>query len=329
MDAYQNTSVRQTAFMISNSAAITLSMLHALPTAGAVPHLTDPVPTLSWLQALIIGLVQGLSEFLPISSSAHLRIIPALFQQADPGAAVSAIIQLGTTGALVVYFWQDIVRITKALFIAIVRIRTAGLRGSVSTIESESQRHDATVGWYIIGATIPIGIFGLIFQSAIETVARSLYVISATLIVFGIILWWADATFPARKSVREFTWGNTLIMGLAQTLALIPGVSRSGATITAGRVLGFSREAAARFSFLLSIPAIVLSGLYEAAKNINTDGVPWGPTLLALVVAFLSGYAAIAWLLKYLVNHSMRSFAIYRVVVGAVVFTLAITEAIK
>jgi undecaprenyl-diphosphatase len=118
-------------------------------------------------------------------------------------------------------------------------------------------------------------------------------------------------------------------MGLAQTLALIPGVSRSGATITAGRVLGFSREAAARFSFLLSIPAIVLSGLYEAAKNINTDGVPWGPTLLALVVAFLSGYAAIAWLLKYLVNHSMRSFAIYRVVVGAVVFTLAITEAIK
>jgi undecaprenyl-diphosphatase len=167
------------------------------------------------------------------------------------------------------------------------------------------------------------------FKDQIETAARDLRLISIMLIVFGALLWWVDSSLPQTKSAREFNLQSALAMGAAQALALIPGVSRSGATIAAGRVMGFSRESAARFSFLLSVPAVVLSGLYQALGNINTEEISWGPTLVATVVAFASGYASIAWLLKYLATNSMRNFALYRFLVGGPVLVLALVGAIR
>ncbi|MEY5145101.1 MAG: hypothetical protein RL745_468 [Actinomycetota bacterium] len=289
---------------------------------------------MEWIQSVVLGLVQGLTEFLPVSSTAHLRIVPALLNWEDPGAATSAVIQLGTMGAVVAFFWKDLVRIAVAWSSHLSLSALKALRQSAPEADSATQTaspttHDAVLGWYLIAATIPIGFAGIMFKDQIETAARDLRLISIMLIVFGALLWWVDSALPQTKSAREFNLQSALAMGAAQALALIPGVSRSGATIAAGRVMGFSRESAARFSFLLSVPAVVLSGLYQALGNINTEEISWGPTLVATVVAFASGYASIAWLLKYLATNSMRNFALYRFLVGGPVLVLALVGAIR
>jgi undecaprenyl-diphosphatase len=270
---------------------------------------------ISWFEAVVLGVVQGLTEFLPISSSGHLRIVPALFGWPDPGAAFTAVVQLGTMAAVLVYFATDLWRIVSAWFRSLFR---PALRGTL----------DARLGWYLIIGTIPIGILGLAFASQIETGARDLRLIGWVLIGFGIVLYLADRVGSQDKRIGDLTLRDGVLYGLAQALALVPGVSRSGATITAGRLLGYDRAAAARFSFLLSVPAVVLSGLYEARHVGDAGGPAWGPTAVATLAAFHVGNASIAWLLRYLTRHSMLVFAIYRVVVGALVLVLVYTGAV-
>lgn len=270
---------------------------------------------MSWIEAIILGALQGLTEFLPISSSGHLLIAPELFGWDDPGTSFTAVVQLGTMAAVLLYFWRDLVRIastwTRSLF-------KKDLRGTL----------DARMGWYIGVGTIPIGLAGIIFDDQIKTVARDLRLTASMLIIFGILLYIADRYGKMDKQEDQMTMKSAIIFGCAQALALIPGVSRSGATITAGRALGFDRGAAARFSFLLSVPAVVLSGLYEA-RDIGAEGAPeWGPTILATVVAFVVGYGAIAWLLKWLSSHSVAIFTWYRLALGVFIFILIGTGAV-
>ena len=268
-----------------------------------------------YFQAVVLGIVQGLTEFLPVSSSGHLRIVPALFGWPDPGAAFTAVIQLGTMLAVVLFFAKDLWRIISAWARSLVQPE---LRHSL----------DSRMGWYIIIGTIPVGVFGLIFKNQIETGARDLRIVGWLLIVFGIGLWAVDRVMPQTKTVTELTLRDGLLFGIAQAFALIPGVSRSGSTITAGRLLSYDRASAARFSFLLSIPAVVLSGLFEARKLGENGGPAWGPTIVAAVVAFIVGYASIAWLLRYLAHHSMLIFGAYRVIIGVLVLALVYSGAI-
>lgn len=261
---------------------------------------------MTWYEAIILGVVQGLTEFLPISSSGHLRIVPALFGWDDPGAAFTAVTQLGTMAAVVIYFARDIWRIastwTRSLF-------NPSLRSDI----------DARMGWYVILGTIPIVILGLVFQNQIETVARDLRLIAGTLVVLGIVLLIADQRGQNTKKLEDLSFFDGMMFGFAQALALIPGVSRSGATISAGLFMGYNRAAAARYSFLLSIPAVVASGLFQL-RDITAGGGPGlGFTLLATVLAFISGYASIAWLLGYVSKYSFFPFVVYRVILGALV----------
>lgn len=279
---------------------------------------------LTWFQAVVLGAVQGLTEFLPISSTGHLRVVPALANWQDPGAAVSAVIQLGTMAAVVLFFRGDLVRIARAWLKSIVHRRAVMGAASVSGAEAipAEDASDAKLGWFILVGTIPIGVAGLAFKDSIETSARDLRLIATTLIVLGVVMWIADRVGAQRNTIKDLRLRSALAFGFAQALALIPGVSRSGATITAGRFLGFSREAAARYSFLLSIPAVVLSGLLEAFSSGEAGPIPWAKTLLATGVAFVVGYAAIAWLLKWLATHSTAVFAAYRVALGLVIWLL-------
>lgn len=270
---------------------------------------------ISWFEAVVLGLVQGLTEFLPISSSGHLRIVPALFGWPDPGAAFTAVVQLGTMAAVLLYFARDLGRIAGSWLRSLVRPE---LRGAL----------DTRMGWYIVLGTIPIGVLGLAFSHSIENSARDLRIVGWSLILFGVVLYIADRVSAQDKAVDDLGLRDGLLYGLAQALALVPGVSRSGATITAGRLMRYDRASAARFSFLLSVPAVVLSGLFEARKLGDGQGPPWGPTLVATLVAFVVGYASIAWLLRYLTHHSMLVFAVYRVVVGAGVLGLVYGGAI-
>jgi undecaprenyl-diphosphatase len=267
------------------------------------------VGDVSYFEAVILGVVQGLTEFLPISSTAHLRIVPALFGWSDPGAAFTAVVQLGTMAAVVVFFWRDLLRIATSWVRSLVKAED---RGTL----------DSRMGWYIIIGTIPVAVLGLVFKDQIETGARDLRIIGWVLILFGIGLWLIDKVSAQRKTIEELTLLDGLLFGIAQSFALIPGVSRSGATITMGRVLTYTREDSARFSFLLSVPAVVLSGLFEARKLGDLGGPQWGPTIVATIVAFVVGYASIAWLLRWLTTHSMFVFGVYRVVVGVLVLGL-------
>ena len=270
------------------------------------------------LQAIVLGIVQGLTEFLPISSSGHLRIVPAFLGWEDPGTAFTAIIQLGTMAAVVLYFREDLIRIARAW--------SASLRD-----RSRRDELDARLGWYLILATIPISVFGLVFQDQIETGARDLYVIGTTLIVLGLLLLVAEKVSRRERDLTTLTRRDAIVVGFAQALALIPGVSRSGATITAGLFLGFERVAAARFSFLLSIPAVVLSGLFELKGVVDGSAegaVGVGPTAVATLLAFVTGYASIAFLLRFLTTHTTAVFVAYRVVLGVAVLVLAGTHAI-
>jgi undecaprenyl-diphosphatase len=267
------------------------------------------------IRAIVLGVVQGLTEFLPISSSAHLRIVPELFGWPDPGAAFTAVIQLGTMAAVLLYFWSDLWKIALTWLRS---LRDRSLRGEL----------EARMGWYLIIATVPIVLFGVAFKDQIETGARDLRLVGTMLIVFGVILYVADKAGREKRELDQLNTTDGVSIGLAQSLALIPGVSRSGATITAGLFRGFTREAAARFSFLLSVPAVVLSGVYEL-KDAGSGSYGLGATVVATVLAFVVGYAAIAWFLRFLVNHTVLVFVVYRVALGILVLTLVAAGSIK
>ncbi len=260
-------------------------------------------------QAIILGIVQGLTEFLPISSSAHLRIVPALFGWDDPGAAFTAVTQIGTEAAVIIFFWRDIWRIGKTWIQALY---TPELRGTI----------DARMGWYVILGTFPIAILGLLFEDQIDTVARDLRLIATTLIVLGVVLYLADRRARTLKNLDDLNLVDGLIYGFAQALALVPGVSRSGATISAGLFLGYERAAAARYAFLLAIPAVVASGLYKLPDALAGDGPGLALTLTSTVFAFIFGYASIAWLLRYVSKNSYLPFVIYRIALGLLVAAL-------
>ncbi|OZE74886.1 undecaprenyl-diphosphatase [Rhodococcus sp. 15-649-2-2] len=267
---------------------------------------------MTWLQAIILGAVQGLTEFLPISSSGHLRIVSGVFWNEDAGASFTAVTQLGTEAAVLLFFWRDIVRIVKAWFVGLSKTDERGL--------------DYRMGWYVIIATIPIGVLGLLFKDQIRTGARNLYLIAFMLIAFAIVIAVAEKVGRKERPIEKLTTRDGIVMGLAQCLALIPGVSRSGATTSAGLFLGLEREAAVRFSFLLAIPAVTASGLFslpDAFEPVGTGLAASGPQLLvATVIAFGLGYASIAWLLKFVANHSLYWFVGYRIVLGVVVLGL-------
>jgi undecaprenyl-diphosphatase len=263
---------------------------------------------MSWFQAVVLGLVQGLTEFLPISSSAHLRIVGAAFGWGDPGAAFTAITQIGTEVAVLIYFRRDIARII-----------SAWVRALAGRIPRDDP--DARMGWLIIIGSIPIIVLGLLFQNPIESTFRDLRIIAIALVVFSLVLFWADRVGSEKRDLEDLTVGHGVVYGLAQALALIPGVSRSGGTITAGRFLGYNRTAAARYSFLLAVPAVLGSGFFEAYKSLDS-GVEWGPTILATVIAFGVGLAVIAWLLRYLTRGSFTPFVVYRVVLGLALLAL-------
>lgn len=315
------------------------------------------VESMTWIQALVLGAVQGLTEFLPISSSAHMRIVSAVFFGDDAGASFTAVTQLGTELAVLVYFAKDIWRILVAwfstLYMQVTGTRPAPLPASEQLtaqlpmytdgtldydaeyeLDPDAQRElDYRIGWYVIIATIPIGVLGFLFKDEIRTGARNLWLISANLILFALVI--AAGEYYGRKvrPIEQLTTRDGLVMGFAQCLALIPGVSRSGATSTAGLFLGLKREAAVRFSFLLAIPAVVASGLFSlpdafepAGEGLNASGAQ---ILVATVVAFALGYASVAWLLKFVSKHSLDWFVGYRIVLGLVVMALLATGVVQ
>jgi undecaprenyl-diphosphatase len=268
----------------------------------------------NWIEAAFLGLVQGLTEFLPISSSAHLRIVGEFLPNAaDPGATFTAITQLGTEAAVVVFFWRDIVRVIKSWF--------GSLFGKV-----DRQDPDARMGWLIIIGSLPIGILGLLFEEQIDSTFRSLWITATTLIVFGMILAVADTIGKQQRTLDQLNYKHGILYGLAQALALIPGVSRSGGTITGGMLLGYTREAATRYSFLLAIPAVLASGFYKLAQAIMEPGNsgPYGlsETLLATGVAFVVGFVIVGWLLRYISTHNYRLFVWYRILLGLALYLL-------
>ncbi|MFC7645623.1 undecaprenyl-diphosphate phosphatase [Streptosporangium lutulentum] len=265
---------------------------------------------IGWFEAVVLGLVQGLTEFLPISSSAHIRVVSALAGWQDPGAAFTAVIQLGTEAAVVIYFrkelWEIISTWVRALW-------TPALRS----------HHAARMGWYLIVGTLPIAILGLAFKDSIETAFRDLRLIGTTLIVFGLILWFADRTARNKLTLQKnLSFTHALVYGFAQSLALIPGVSRSGGTTSAGLLLDYRREEAAKYSFLLAIPAVLASGLLELFEIGEGKAPDWGPTILATVISFIVGYAAVAWFLKYISTHRFTGFVIYRIALGLLIIGL-------
>ncbi|MGI5862444.1 MAG: undecaprenyl-diphosphate phosphatase [Myxococcales bacterium] len=266
---------------------------------------------MDFFEALILGLVQGLTEFLPISSTAHLRVVPALLGWKDPGAAFSAIIQLGTTAAVIVYFGKDLWKIAGAFFGALRRRKPF-----------ESQ--EARLGWYIIIGTIPVGIAGILLKDLIEGAFRSLYVIAAAAIGLALLLVLAERFARHHRDMEQVTLRDGIVVGLAQAVALIPGASRSGVTLTAGLFHGLKRDAAARFSFLLSIPATVAAGVFEMRHlaGMAHDGLPIGAVVVGTISSFVFGYAAIAGLLRYLQTHTTGVFIVYRIVLGVGILAL-------
>lgn len=268
---------------------------------------------MDFLTAAILGLVQGLTEFLPISSSAHISIVGRLIGQDDPGAAFTAISQLGTEAAVLIYFWRDIVRIIRAWF--------ASLAGRIPRNDP-----DAVLGWWVILGTFPIAILGLALQDWIETDLRSLWITATMLLVFALVIMAAERVATQRKELRDLTWKDGLAFGFWQALALVPGVSRSGGTIAGGLFMGYTREAAARYSFLLAIPAVLASGGLQLVKVFTGDaigsGTAWGPIWVATAIAFAVGYAVIAWFMRYITTHTFTPFMIYRIVLALVLFGL-------
>ncbi len=277
---------------------------------------------MSWWEAAILGLVQGLTEFLPISSSAHIRVIgPLLPHGGDPGAAFSAIIQLGTEAAVLLYFRHDIARIVAAWVRALL-----GRDGRDSASRWGAKNADARMAWWVILGSVPIVVIGVLFKDAIETSVRNLYITATVLAVFGIVLGWVDRVRPARRELDSLRAWDAVLLGFAQAAALVPGVSRSGGTITMARWLGLTRHAAARYSFLLAIPAVVGSALFELATQYSDLTAQGGPgiaaTVIATAVAFGVGYAVIVWFLRMITTRSFMPFVVYRLVFAAVIVVL-------
>lgn len=283
---------------------------------------------MSWFESLILGLVQGLTEFLPVSSSAHLRLTAAFSGWEDPGAAFTAITQIGTETAVLIYFRKDIGRILSAW--------------SRSLTDKEMRRdQDARMGWLVIVGSIPIGVLGVTLKDQIEGPFRDLRLTAAMLIGMGIVLGVADRlaaraesggrhrVAAPRKELGDLTVRDGLIYGVCQAMALIPGVSRSGATISGGLFMGYRREAAARYSFLLAIPAVLASGLFELKDTADGGHVSWGPTLFATVIAFVTGYAVIAWFMKFISTKSFMPFVWYRIALGVVIIVLVAADALS
>ncbi|MFF0813771.1 undecaprenyl-diphosphate phosphatase [Rhodococcus sp. NPDC003318] len=267
---------------------------------------------MTWLQAIVLGIVQGLTEFLPISSSGHLRIVSELFWETDAGASFTAVTQLGTEAAVLVYFARDIGRIVMAWL--------RGLRNPAA------RGHDYKMGWYVIIGTIPVGVLGFLFKDQVRTAARNLWLVAAMLIVFALVIAAAEHYGRKTRPIEKLTLKDGVLMGTAQSLALIPGVSRSGGTISAGLFLGLTREAAARYSFLLAIPAVTAAGLFSlpdafapAGEGLDASGAQ---LIVATAIAFAIGYATIAWLLRFVVSHSMYWFVGYRIILGIVLLVL-------
>lgn len=278
-----------------------------------------------WVAA-VLGLIQGLTEFLPISSSAHIRVLgPLLTGGTDPGAAFTAIIQIGTEAAVLVYFWHDIVRIVAAWWRALI-----GHDGTTRRARMGAHSADARMGWFVILGSIPIVILGVLFKTSIESALRNLYITAAVLAVFALVLAWADRVGAKERDLSQLRTRDAVALGLAQAAALIPGVSRSGGTISMGLFLGLTREAAARYSFLLAIPAVIGSGFFELATSYHQITAP-GPgepglaaTLVAAAVAFVVGYFVIVWFLRLITHRSFMPFVVYRIVfAGAIVAMLA------
>jgi len=274
---------------------------------------------MGFIEAIILGLVQGLTEFLPISSSAHLRIVGEFLPSAeDPGATFTAITQLGTETAVIIYFWKDITRIIGAWF--------RSLRGSIPRNDP-----DARLGWIVIIGTIPIVIVGYFAQEAIRSSLRSLWITAIVLIVFGILLGLADLLGRRTKELADVSYRDGIAIGLAQMLALIPGVSRSGASTSAGLALGYTRPTAARISFLLAIPAVFGSGLYELVHSLGEPEGAYGyaETAVATVVAFAVGLGVIAFLMRYISTHSFLPFVVYRLLLGTALIVLLSTGVLQ
>ncbi|MFC9735553.1 undecaprenyl-diphosphate phosphatase [Streptomyces roseolus] len=283
---------------------------------------------MSWFESFILGLVQGLTEFLPISSSAHLRLTAAFAGWEDPGAAFTAITQIGTETAVLIYFRKDIGRILSAWF---------------RSLKDKSMRsdHDAQMGWLVIVGSIPIGVLGVTLKDQIEGPFRDLRLIATTLIVMGIVLGIADRlaardeiggrhrVVRERKTLKDLGVRDGLIYGFCQAMALIPGVSRSGATISGGLLMGYTRESAARYSFLLAIPAVLASGVFELKDATEGGHVSWGPTVFATIVAFGVGYAVIAWFMKFITTKSFMPFVYYRIALGVLLFVLVGTDVLS
>ncbi len=287
---------------------------------------------MDFLEAIILGLLQGLTEFLPISSSAHLRIFGDLAGWGDPGATFTAITQLGTELAVLIYFWTDITRIIGKWF------RSFGAKGGAHSAGVRKGDPDVKLGWIIIIGTIPIVLAGFFLQDIIRTSLRSLWITAIVLIVFGILLGLADRLGRRVKTGADVTYRDGLLIGVAQMLALVPGVSRSGASTSAGLVLGYDRPSAARFSFLLAVPAVFGSGLYETYTAFTCEpgvdagcGTGYGllETAAATVVAFGVGLAVIAFLMRYISTRSFLPFVIYRILLGGVLIALLLTGVLQ
>lgn len=268
---------------------------------------------MDYLQAVILGIVQGLTEFLPISSSAHLSIVGQLVGGEDPGAAFTAISQLGTEAAVLVFFWKDITRIIGRWSQALV--------GKIPQSDP-----DVRMGWLVIVGSIPIGVLGFVYQDFIEGSLRNLWLTATMLLVFALVLYAADKVGRTNRELKDLTWKHGIIYGFAQAMALIPGVSRSGGTIAAGLFMGYTREAAARYSFLLAIPAVVGSGLFQVLKISEDPVTPaWGPIWLATAVAFAIALAVISWFMRFISTHTFTPFVVYRIGLALVLFGLLAT----
>ena len=284
-------------------------------------------------EAVFLGLLQGLTEFLPVSSSAHLRIFGELVGSGDPGAAFTAITQLGTETAVLLYFRRDIKRIVLAWWAALRGAYGTDWRSRAGMPAGQPQDRDALMAWFIVLGSLPIVVLGLAFQDAIERPFRNLWLVALTLAGFALVLGWADRRGAKVRPLEALTPRHALAFGFWQALALVPGVSRSGGTITGGLLMGYTREAAARYSFLLAIPAVFGSGLYQLAKSVGDfgqAGTPgFGATLVATLVAFVVGYVVIIAFLKIVSTFSYAPFVYYRIGLALLVVLLLLTGVLE
>ncbi|MFW7415003.1 undecaprenyl-diphosphate phosphatase [Demequina sp. SO4-18] len=283
---------------------------------------------MNWWEAIVLGVVQGLTEFLPISSSAHVRVVgPLLPSGGDPGAAFTAIIQIGTEAAVLLYFWKDIVRILSSWGRAL-----AGKDGTDRAARLGAHNADARMGWWVIIGTIPIVVLGLLFQDFIENQLRHLYLTAAGLAIFALVLGFADKMGAKKRELTTLRGKDAILLGFAQAMALVPGVSRSGGTISMGLLLGLTREAAARYSFLLAIPAVLGSGLFQALSNSDELTAVGGPgivnTIIASIAAFAVGYVVIVWFLRLITHHTYWPFVWYRIALALAIVVLVVAGVI-